>query len=71
MTDGLEMVRTVADSPVPGSGFDVALAAAVVGGGWEVGEPLSGVRELPVQSRDSGIGIEGCVGVKLEEVKEG
>lgn len=69
VTDGLEMVRTVADSPVPGSGFDVALSAAVVRGGWEVGEPLSGVRELSVESKDSG--IEGCVGVKLEEVKEG
>lgn len=68
-TDGLEMIRTVADSPVPGSVLDVALSAAVVRGGWEVGEPFSGVRELSVESRDSG--IEGCVGVKLEEVKEG
>lgn len=73
VTDGLEMIRTVADSPVPGSALDIALAAAVVRGGWEVGESLSGVRELSVESRDSGteVGLtEGCVGVKLEEVNE-
>jgi len=69
VTDGLEKLRTVANSPVPGSVSDVALPAAVVRGGWEVGELLSRVRELSVESRDSG--IEGCVGVKFEEVKEG
>ncbi len=74
VTDGLEMGRTVADSPVPGLVLDVALASA----GWEGGEPLSGVRELSVESgwvgRDSGIELglaEGCVGVKFEDVTEG
>ncbi len=78
VTDGLEMGRTVADSPVPGLVLDVALASAEARGGWEGGEPLSGVRELSVESgwvwRGSGIEVglaEGCVGVKLEDVTEG